>query len=193
MASVSWRLASMSLRSMRLASETSSSAVSSETLPISLKYMRTESLVVVLIERSSLGMTSSSGLFSTTSSTQSDLALDDVDAQVGEQVVDVVDLVGGQIDVLQGVGDVVGGEIALLATLLEQRADLFVRARPARMSAAVFRGIDHSGFRPSSDVARMKLVTDCRVSLRSSGRLEGTSVPSPRPAAEVCAWRARLD
>jgi len=61
---MSLRLASMSLRSMRLASDTSSSAVRSGTLPISLRYMRTGSLVGVLTERSSLTGTSSSGLAS---------------------------------------------------------------------------------------------------------------------------------
>src|SRR5665648_975120 len=52
LASVSLRLASMSRRSMRLASDTSSSAVRSGTLPISRKYMRTGSLVLDLSVKS---------------------------------------------------------------------------------------------------------------------------------------------
>jgi len=53
------------------------------------------------------------------------VALDDVDAEVGEQVVDAVDLVEGELDVLQGVGDVVAGQVALLATLFHEQANLF--------------------------------------------------------------------
>ncbi len=80
----------MSRRSMRLASETSSSAVSSGTLPISRKYMRTGSLVVDFTERSSLGGASSS---TTGSGLGGDaLALDDVDAEVGEDAVDLLEL-----------------------------------------------------------------------------------------------------
>ena len=120
---MSLRLASMSRRSMRLASETSSSAVSSGTLPISLRYMRTGSLVGVLTERSSLGMTSSSGLAPGRRRRHA-LALEDVDAEVGEEVVDAVDLVGRELDVLQRVGDVVAREVALLAALVDEHADL---------------------------------------------------------------------
>ena len=110
---------------MRLASETSSSAVSSGTLPISLRYMRTGSLVGVLTERSSLGMTSSSALASWPSCARRLVALEDVDAEVVEEDEDVVDLVGRQVDVLQGVVHVVGVQVALLAALVDQLAHLF--------------------------------------------------------------------
>ena len=114
----------MSWRSMRLASDTSSSAVSSGTLPISLRYMRTGSLVGVLTERSSLGMTSSSGSASARPAGGCLVALDDVDAEVVEEDEDVVDLVGRQIDVLQHVVDVVGVQVALLAALGDELVDL---------------------------------------------------------------------
>ena len=65
---MSLRLAAMSRRSMRLASETSCSAVSSGTLPISLRYMRTGSLLALFTERSSAGMTSGSTASSATGS-----------------------------------------------------------------------------------------------------------------------------
>ena len=52
---MSLRLAAMSRRSMRLASETSSTAVSSGTLPISWKYMRTGSLLGDLHREVELG------------------------------------------------------------------------------------------------------------------------------------------
>ena len=117
---MSWRLAAMSRRSMRLARETSSAAVSSGTLPISLRYMRTGSLVGVLIERSSAGAASSPSL----ASAGGLVAFDDVDALVGEEQEDVVDLIGRQVDVLQHVSNVLAGQVALFAALGEQFAHL---------------------------------------------------------------------
>ena len=48
-------------------------------------------------------------------------ALEDVDAVVGEDVVDVVDLVERELDVLQRIGDVLARQVALLETLIDEQ------------------------------------------------------------------------
>ena len=100
LASVSLLLASMSPRSMRLASDTSSAAVSSGTLPISVRYMRTGSVLGVLIDRSSAGA-SSSPAASGASAAGGLVAFEELDALIGEQHEDVLELVGRKLDVLQ--------------------------------------------------------------------------------------------
>ncbi len=129
---MSWFLASMSPRSMRLASDTSCSAVSSGTLPISRRYMRTGSLLAVLMERSSLGTSpSASGSWSPVPAWRAlvvhAVGPDHVDAEVVEGDVDVVDLLGRQVDVREDLEDVLGGEVPLLLALVEKQPDLLYR------------------------------------------------------------------
>ena len=107
----------MSRRSIRRARETSWSAASSATLPISLKYMRMGSLLAVLIEVESRSLA-----FIAVAAGQRPIAFDDVDAEVVEEQEDVVDLIGREIDVLQCVADVFGVQVALTAALDEQPA-----------------------------------------------------------------------
>ncbi len=130
---MSWFLASMSPRSMRLARETSCSAVSSGTLPISRRYMRTGSLLAVLMERSSLGAALALGLLVARAGLAGACVVhavgpDHVDAEVVEGHVDVVDLLGREVDVGEDLEDVLGGEVALLLALVEQHADFLDRA-----------------------------------------------------------------
>ena len=47
-------------------------------------------------------------------------AVDDVDAQLAEKHEDVVDLLDGELDVLQQVMDVLGAQVALLAALADK-------------------------------------------------------------------------
>jgi hypothetical protein len=74
------------------------------------------------------------------------LALDDVDAEVGEHAVDLLELFGRKVDVAQRGGDVSTVEVALLATFFKQPADL-VGAEHGEVgggSGTVFSGFDHS-------------------------------------------------
>ena len=52
------------------------------------------------------------------------VAADDVDAEVVEDHVHVVDLLGREVDVGEHLEDVLGREVALLLALIEQDADL---------------------------------------------------------------------
>ena len=67
-------------------------------------------------------MTSSSGLASRPRR-RAGLPLEDVDAEVGEQVVDAVYLIGRELDVLQNVGDVVARQVSLLTAFVDEQAD----------------------------------------------------------------------
>ena len=120
---MSLRLASASPRSMRRASETSCSAVSSETLPISRKYMRTGSLLGDLTERSSLAPGSSS-VAGSALGRRAASPLDDVDVEVGEDGVDLLDLLGREFEIVQRRCDVGAVEVAVRLALVDERADL---------------------------------------------------------------------
>ena len=84
--------------------------------------MRTGSLVVDLTERSSLGAVSSSTTASGSAAAR--LALDDVDAEIGEDAVDLLELFRREIDVAQRVVDVGAVEVALLTAFFEKHAHL---------------------------------------------------------------------
>ena len=74
------------------------------------------------------------------------LALDDVDAEVGEDAVDLLELFRREVDVAQRGGDVRAVEVALLATFFEQHSHL-VGAEHGEVGGrggAVFSGFDHS-------------------------------------------------
>ncbi len=93
-------------------------------MPISLRYMRTGSLVGGLDRQVELGDDLFFGLGLGAVAGQRLVAFDDVDAQVVEQQEDVVDLVGGEVDVLQRVGDVLAVQVALFAALGDELLDL---------------------------------------------------------------------
>ena len=124
-ASMSLRLASSSWRSMRLASETSSTAVSSGTLPISWKYSRTGSPPVGLEERSSLPDTAAaSSLVSATVSPDGvGAVVGDLDAHVGEPEEQFLDLGRRHLDVAQRDRHVGAAEAAQLVAFLDQAVD----------------------------------------------------------------------
>ena len=137
LASVSSCLARMSPRSMRLASETSCWAVSSLTRPISLRYMRTGSVVGTSTLRSSSSAPrrhSSCSLWPSSSSSSSgsrDDLVDHLDALVEQSGVHVLDLLGGEVELGEDLGDVLGGDEAPTAAKLDEPVDFFEVDDPA--------------------------------------------------------------
>ena len=137
---MSLRLAAMSRRSMRLASETSSTAVSRGTLPISRKYMRTGSLLGDLHREVELGGSLVVAIARLGGSGRG-IALDDLDAQVGQGEEQLVELLDGELDVAQRGRDVGAAEVALLVALFDEPTDLVaVQQRQVGGGDVVFGG-----------------------------------------------------
>ena len=129
---------------MRLASDTSSSAVSSGHLADLLEVHAHRVVGRRLDREVELGDDLVLGLGVGAHVPAGALALEDVDAEVGEEVVDAVDLVRRELDVLQRVGDVVAREVALLASLVDEQADLLdAQLAGVDRLVAFFGGVRH--------------------------------------------------
>ena len=150
-------LASRSPRSMRFASATSRSAVSSSTLPIERRYRRSESRLGSTV-RSISGLRGASGSLSASRTAGSNrrafggrrLAVgpDDVDALAFEEGVELDDLLLRDLDLLQAGGDLLEGQETAFLAFGDERTQL-VDLRDRRLALEQCFGLSAQPLDPS--------------------------------------------